>query len=349
MLLRLKILIALAALLVSTLACSAFLGEAPAEPVATNLPATEPPAVIITEAPATEIPFTETPAPISCSVLTDKMIAASLTESNSQGETLDEEMYLVTYTVDGEDISDPLYEDADANLQDLQDDEAAHQQAWDYFTAIIPAEQRGVIGEYAVFTDGVDGTLAAVTQTQDDPNIWSLEVDTADSKDTYSLTFTLIHEFGHLLTLGPNQVPPSLAVFNNPEDDNLYLKEVSACPQYFPGEGCANADSYINAYYDQFWTEIHDEWNAINLEEDEDIYYEKLDDFYYKYETQFVDDYAATNPEEDMAETWAFFVLGPKPAGDTIAEEKILFFYQYPELLQLREQILNNVCVSFPQ
>lgn len=256
---------------------------------------------------------------------------------------------LVTYSVDGDEIYDPLFEDVASDLQDEQLDEEAQRQIWDYYTTVIPAENRGTITEYAVFTDGVDNTLAAVTQAYSDPADWSLQVDIADTSDYYSLTFTLIHEYGHLLTLGPDQVPPSLAVFNNPDDNDIYLQELSACPYYFPGEGCANSDSYINEFYDQFWTDIHDEWNEINLEEDEDIYYEKLDEFYYKYEDQFVSDYAPTSPAEDIAEAWSFFILGPQPAGDTIAEEKILFFYNYPELIQLRSTILNNICTSFPQ
>ena len=93
----------------------------------------------------------------------------------------------------------------------------------------------------------------------------------------------------------------------------------------------------------------YDEWNQINLEEDEDLYYEKLDDFYSKYEDQFLTDYSATNPAEDIAESFGFFVFADKPDGDRIAEQKILFFYQYPELVELRTKILNNVCVNFPQ
>jgi hypothetical protein len=236
-----------------------------------------------------------------------------------------------------------------SDLQDEQQDTSTHQRVWDYFTALIPEERRGMVAEYSIFTDGRGGSLAAVVQTFSDPDLWALEVDFADTTDPFDLTFTLVHEFGHLLTLGPDQVPPSLAVFNNPDDDNIYLEEVSACPQYFPGEGCANPDSYINAFYDQFWVDIHDEWNAINLEEDEDVYYERLDRFYEKYQDQFVTDYAATNPEEDMAESWAFFVLGPQPLGDTIAGQKMLFFYQYPELVELRARILDNLCRIFPE
>jgi hypothetical protein len=54
-----------------------------------------------------------------------------------------------------------------------------------------------------------------------------------------------------------------------------------------------------------------------------------------------------TNPEEDIAESWSFFILSPKPAGNTIAEQKILFFYNYSELVQLRNEILNNLCTAF--
>ncbi|NJN80268.1 MAG: hypothetical protein HC797_07255, partial [Anaerolineales bacterium] len=77
--------------------------------------------------------------------------------------------------------------------------------------------------------------------------------------------------------------------------------------------------------------------------------YEQLDDFYYKYEDQFLTDYAVTHPAEDIAESFSFFIFSSQPAGNTIAEEKILFFYQYPELVELRTKILNNLCVSFPE
>ncbi len=287
----------------------------------------------------------ETTAPAAlCPAVTKQIMTSALAESGEEGGTLEEELYLVTYYVSDNEIYDPYYEDAGKEFTQYQQDEETHQWVWNFFTALIPLEWRGDIGEYSIITDGADGTLAAVTQTMDDPALWGLEVDIADVEDTYSLTFTLIHEFGHLLTLGPSQVPPSLAVFNNPDDEDIYFSELSKCPNYFPGEGCANKNSYINAYFNEFWADIHGEWNQINLEEDEDLYYEKLDEFYSKYEDRFVTDYAATNPEEDIAETWSFFVIEEKPQGNTIANQKILFFYQYPELIALREQIRANFC-----
>jgi len=338
---QIKLMLAMFAVLIITLACTTILGP--------DMPEGDTPDLNNAEEPVTETAPTIASLKV-CPLITDHIMEIATSSGDDLGkELLEEEVYLVTYKVSGNELSDPKYEDASSDLQDEQGDTFAHQKVWDYFLALIPPDRRETVAEYSIFTDGQGGTLAAVTQTQSDPHLWSLDVDIADISNTYDLTYTLVHEFGHLLTLGPDQVPPSLAVFNNPEDDNVYLNEVSACPQYFPGEGCANSDSYINAYFDQFWGDIHEEWNTINLEDDEDLYYERLDDFYKKYQDQFVTDYAVTNPEEDMAESWAFFVLGPKPTGKTIAEEKALFFYQYPELVELRLQILNNLCESFPK
>jgi hypothetical protein len=312
-----------------------------------------------TEEPATEAPFDqEQPSAGSdafCPNITGQIIDAASTipeeeSTSTKGVRDDDEIsYLVTYSIENDELIDPFYEDAPADMTSEQEDTAKHEEIWNYFAALIPVEDREAISEFSITTDGEGNTLASVMQTRNDPAYWALEVDILDTGNMYDLTYTLVHEYGHVLTLGPDQVVPSLAVFNNPEDNDIYLQELSACRNYFPGEGCANSDSYINAFEEQFWADIYDEWNEVNLEEDSNVYYEKLDEFYAKYEDRFVNDYAATNPEEDIAESWATFVLGPKPEGDSIADEKIQFFYQYPELVQLRERILSNLCSSFPQ
>lgn len=348
-----RIFLAFALLTLSSLACATLMGEragtGESDPV--ENPATVEP---VTEAAPVEESSTETAA---CPVITDQIVSVNLPVdlknqpasdfSNSSDE--EETTYIVTYLVSGDAISDPYYEDVPSDLQDEQDDSAAHQQLWNYYVSLIPPEFRTTLAEFSIMTDGTDNVLAAVAQTYNDPNLWGLEVDIADTGDYYYLTFTLVHEFAHLLTLSPDQVIPSLAIFNNPDDNDIYLQEVSACSNFFPGEGCSNEDSYINAFYNEFWTGIYDEWNEINLEEDEDLYYEKLDEFYYQYEDQFLTDYSVTHPAEDIAEAFGFFVFAEKPDGDTVAEEKILFFYQYPELVQLRSDILSNVCANFPQ
>jgi hypothetical protein len=159
----------------------------------------------------------------------------------------------------------------------------------------------------------------------------------------------LIHEFAHLLTLNSTQVPPSLEIFKHPTDRTTYFHELAACFTYFTGEGCSNPGSYMDDFYNQFWLDIYDEWNKIEFETDSEEYYQEMEAFYAKYEDRFVTDYAVTRPPEDIAESFTFFVLSPKPDGKSIAEQKVLFFYNYPELVTLRETILKNVCENFPQ
>lgn len=346
-----RILLALTLLLVASLACRAatdfFEGKPGTYQPETPVPH-EPPVQSVPQI-QTE-PATDT-GTLSCPGVVDNILKAATgtyEEGTQTSSDEQDELYLVTYSVLGDQINDPVYENVSSDLLPYQEDKASQQEIWNYFTTLIPLSNRSALAEYSVVTDGTGNMLAAVAQTQYDPALWGLEVDIRDSNDKLNLTYTLIHEYAHLLTLGPDQVTPSIAIFNNPNDDNIYYDEVSVCPDYFPGEGCSKPDSYVNAFYNEFWTDIYGEWQDLNLIENDDAYYDALDDFYYKYEDRFVTDYAVTNPEEDMAETFAFFVLSPRPAGDTIAEKKILFFYDYPELVQLREQILNGVCKLNP-
>jgi hypothetical protein len=331
-------------LVVTSLACKAATDFFVDEPVA---PVTKEPA--LTEPSLEAVPSAEaTSSALVCPAVTDKILedATQFYEEDSGDEHREqpEERYLVTYSVSGDRISNPYFEDVPADLTGFQKDEATQREIWNYFSTLIPAPDRSSLVEYSVVTDGVGNVLAAVSQTVYDPALWALEVDIRDSSDKLNLTYTLIHEYAHLLTLGPDQVTPSEAVFNNPDDNDIFSAEVKACPDYFPGEGCSHSDSYINAFFKRFWADIYPEWQDINLIEDNQAYYKALDDFYYKYEDQFVTSYAATNPEEDIAEAFTFFVLTPRPKGDTIAKEKILFFYAYPELVQLRDEINSGIC-----
>ena len=70
----------------------------------------------------------------------------------------------------------------------------------------------------------------------------------------------------------------------------------------------------------------------------------KVHEFYSKYPDQFVSEYAATNPREDIAESWTEFVMRPKPTDTSTADQKVQFFYEYPELVETRRQILQGIC-----
>ncbi len=253
---------------------------------------------------------------------------------------LDEEKVLVTYKIDGDEIFSADFADVSSDLEAYQDDIETHEFVWEYYASMIPRKARSLLTGYIVMTDGLGGTLAAVEQSPEDPEQWMLSVDIADAGDLLDLTFTLIHEYGHLLSLGADQVDIDEYLFYNPDDDDAYYDAEVSCPTYFPGEGCTKSSAYLYQFYLEFWDDIFDEWSEIQYIEDDDEYYEAMDDFYFDYEDEFLTDYSATNPEEDIAESWAFFIIRAKPAGNSLAEEKILFFYQFPELVALRDEII---------
>jgi len=267
----------------------------------------------------------------------------------NESSTDEDVAYLVEYSVIGDEIKNPKLNSVSNNLKDEQKDRPAHEEIWKYFTRLIPSKQRTVLNGFSIFTDGEYNILAAVNQSDRNPYKWNLNVDFADSTEKTILTFTLLHEYGHLLTLNSDQAKVNLAVYHNPNDDVIYEREVAACPQYFTGEGCSNPDSYINQFFERFWPDLYAEWQVIDEEQDEDKQYEMLDDFYDTYQDQFLTDYAPTSPAEDIAESWTFFILAPKPEPDSIANEKTLFFYEYPELIELRTQILDRLCVEFKE
>jgi|TARA_Y100000310_G_scaffold253216_1_gene260037 hypothetical protein len=78
-------------------------------------------------------------------------------------------------------------------------------------------------------------------------------------------------------------------------------------------------------------------------EEFEDESYEESDKFYSKYEERFITDYASTNPEEDIAESFTAFILEEKPQSASIAKQKILFFYEFEGLINLRKVIRSRL------
>jgi hypothetical protein len=284
---------------------------------------------------------------VACMKQLDSVLApssANALRSKFHNQSI-EEVVLVTYQVENGQIVRPeVNPDVPAALRKLQENTQAHQNLWRYYAALIPAAERDYLNQFIIYTDGKEEGLAAVSQSTSDPARWDLMVDINDAEPPQDLTFTLIHEFGHLLTLNASQVEPNLQVFNNPDDPDIFYNESLSCPSYFTYEGCANPESYINLFIEQFWSDLFAEWAEIDAEEDEDRYYERLDQFYNQYADQFITDYAATSPEEDIAESFSYFILTSAPQGDSIAEQKVLFFYQFPELVKLREQIALGLC-----
>lgn len=337
-------------LLLSTLACNA----------ATQLISPDTP----TTFPSTTQPnTTDLPAPppststavfeAACPALLPDILDAATSDKSARISSAiidgrQEVRYLVVYSLNQDNLGEREDLLIPGDLGSDVDSRASHEFIWNYFASLIPAEERTFVTEFSILSDGRNNILAGVSPTYNNPSEWTLKVDVVDAADPYSLTYMLLHEFGHFLTLKPSQVPPDSLVFYNPDDEAIYEQALSACPRYFTGEGCSNSGSYINEFFTRFWSSFYDEWQRANKASGEDDHRDLLDDFYNVYKDQFLTQYAATGPEEDIAESWTYFILSPKPDPTSTANEKILFFYEYPELVALREEILNRLCASFP-
>lgn len=135
---------------------------------------------------------------------------------------------------------------------------------------------------------------------------WVLGIERNRQPHYVATLTTMIHEFAHFFSFSEYEVDP-----------NVSKKK---CPRYFDDFGCFYADSYLNEYYQSFWKKGASKKSG-----------------------DYVSEYAMNDIKEDFAETFAYFVLTPQPTGNSVVDQKILFFYQYENLVELRADILARV------
>ncbi len=201
-----------------------------------------------------------------------------------------------------------------AEIDDTQD--AA---VWDYLCSILPLEARQKIVEFNLFTDGAGSVLAYTSSLQNDGKVdntrFSISIDYYDvydengaRRDWSKLTYTIIHEYGHVLLEDETQI--DISVSNSTHDPAAFID-----------------GSLRHEFYDRFWSELGD--SAVSD--------------YTENPTNYASRYGANYFHEDIADTFALFVLGSEPHGDTVAEEKLRFFWLYDDMLELRSTIRQNL------
>jgi hypothetical protein len=196
-----------------------------------------------------------------------------------------------------------------------------HQVLWDLFRRVLgDAATAQYIESFEVYNDpnrNIDATLSD-GQT---PGKQRVSVNARYADDLTALTRTFIHEYGHIITLAPDQMTSG----------------GGSCAGTSLDEGCLARDSYLNGFLDRFWWVYGQEvFDALASPA-------AMDAFYAAHQTDFVTRYAATDPLEDIAEVWAEFVIRDAVTGSTIADKKILYLYGFPELVALRDEIRARV------
>lgn len=213
-------------------------------------------------------------------------------------------------------------------------DQVQHQEIWNIFTALIPLSVREDFARFEISNDVWWDTAAHVEQTPEDNTQWLLNVNldsfyidgVLEPEESYA---TLIHEFAHVLTLNKWQVRYT------PETDNelIIQRFEDSCTWNLLQEWCLNTDAYLDDFIDVFWS---DKDYLEKVRSTEVSAYEDSPE-------SFVTEYAGTNPGEDIAESFTYFVLRAKAEGESIWDQKLRFFYNYKKLESLRKQIRSNL------
>lgn len=189
---------------------------------------------------------------------------------------------------------------------------------WEDMRALLPEGAFADFDRFTVFTDGVDETLAYVVPTDDRGARWEIAVDPADAADWDWFTETVLHEYTHYLTLNDEQ-----AEYPGRRTASTYSEAGLA----------AMEGSYLNDFYLAFWTELLDDRLA-----DRESFH-----FFVRHEDAFVSPYAATDPAEDIAESFTYYILWQEATGDAVWEQKLRFFSAYPELVSFRAQVRDHL------
>lgn len=245
-------------------------------------------------------------------------------DSSDQHDHAGFEGGITLYKVDGGNISKIKDFNVPDDLISYQVNEKLHIDIWEFVTKLIPVKYFGKVSQFELFYG--DGDILGYVTPEDGRSLdkwkFALAIDEAKGIESIDLsnefTYVVLHEYGHVLTLNDDQVDVDTS-----ED---------SCNNYHTGEGCSNADSYINRIVDIGWTDILNQ----NMTDSYEIYQQ--------YPDRFLSEYAATNPGEDIAEVFTGFVIQEnKPSGNSISDQKIKAFYDFPELVKLRTEIRSSI------
>jgi hypothetical protein len=241
---------------------------------------------------------------------------ATTSKPTSPRNSDDGQLYTIQST--GSETNGTVYTVQNSDLQPSpsQNDE----KLWNLVVALLGTQnvQKHIVS-FEVFNEENNDTAASVWRSDSNASQWHMNINSAfATQDKKDLIRTVVHEYGHIITLSGDQV----------------VGVSGACPRIQLDEGCGNDDSYINAYYNQFWKNYGFEASSVGSISEDDAA-----ELYNMEPKSFVSDYASTNITEDIAESFADFVTKSKPSGTEVMDQKVQFFYQYPSLVSLREQI----------
>lgn len=200
-----------------------------------------------------------------------------------------------------------------------------YKNAWKELRKIVPDALLKDFKEFDISTDGEYGVLAFVQNIDGTGKTWKISIDPADMGDKIQFANTVIHEYGHYLSLNQKQV-----TYVNEKTDESILEDFDLYKEPYM---VSKKDSYINKFYNEFWKDfaIDRDINTSN----------QL--FYFRHSNEFINTYASTSCAEDFAECFSAYVLPANIGLFKQQQDKIDFFDQFKEIKTIKNQILANM------
>ena len=230
-------------------------------------------------------------------------------------------------------------------------DRALHLELWEMSRALIPDRDERRIRRLVLAQDRRSDTLAFVAALDDEGRTWEygLNLDAVNLNSGVALEellSTIVHEYAHILSLNDTQVsydPRQQEAHSNKGLSADAYEAITVAAErrcldsdgIYDGDACYAPGSFLFEFYMTFWDGYGDD--AFNLASRGKIYD--------RHEADFVNDYAASSPSEDFAETFAAWVMPELEAFEITAtvRAKFNFFNSRPALVRVRNSMLEGL------
>lgn len=187
---------------------------------------------------------------------------------------------------------------------------------------------------FFIFTDEEKGLLAYASDFQNKQRGY-LGIDSADFSSGITNDFeksrfyhSVISELARVILLGNDQVDYSKG--NGITDsDNFDIIRIFS-----------KKDSYLMQFYNRFWDDMlyQDSFvSSISTDENATKY------FFLRHSREFLNEYVSQDPFRDIIESMARFMLEKKPLEVEQKYQKIRFFYEFSELIDIKQRLALNI------
>ncbi|KXK27422.1 MAG: hypothetical protein TR69_WS6001000298 [candidate division WS6 bacterium OLB20] len=238
---------------------------------------------------------------------------------------------LVRYTVTGSRLSAVFKQETTKEFEPLRDNRQLHEELWKSLVRLLPESYLRDVSELHIMSDGPGSLTSMVIPDPQDPLLRIILIDIKDWSSDRGVNDAQV-------VLDSIRINTAMTV--------MHPSQVSTQEDCTVSESdfvCAADGSILSDFAGLHWS-AGDYETAAALE---DIRQPELTDAryaaYLEKRSNFVNPYAVTSPEYDLAETMTEFVIGSRPSNERPVDRKVLFLYTRPEMLALRDFLRGRI------